>query len=300
MHTTTLPRPAALLPVGLLAALATVLFWASSFPLIRAAVAEFSPLPLAALRYAVAGLAMGAWLLLAPGTSAQRPLPREWPRLLLAAGLGIVAYNLLLNSGQRTVSAGAASFIANTAPAMTALLAVLLLGERLRAWAWPGMGLSLAGVGLIAGAQPGGLHLGAGALQILGSAACLALFFVVQRPLLARLGGLRTAAWVIVLGGLLLLPWLPTGLAQAQLASMQGIWTVIALGLFPAALGYGCWAVAQAHYGAARAASFLYLVPPTATVMALVLLGERPSPQVLLGGALALGGVLVVNRWGKA
>lgn len=297
MNTTTLPRPIALLPIGLLAALATVLFWASSFPLIRAAVAEFSPLPLAALRYAVAGGAMGAWLLLVPGA---RPQGREWPRLLLAAGLGIVAYNLLLNSGQRTVSAGAASFIANTAPAMTALLAVLLLGERLRVWAWPGMALSLAGVGLIAAAQPGGLHLGAGALQILGSAACLAVFFIVQRPLLARLGGLRTAAWVIVLGGALLLPWLPAGLAQAQQASTAGIWTVVALGLFPAALGYGCWAVAQAHYGAARAASFLYLVPPTATLMALGLLGERPSPQILLGGALALGGVIVVNRWGKA
>ncbi len=297
MNTTTLPRPVALVPIGLLAALATVLFWASSFPLIRAAVAEFSPLPLAALRYAVAGLAMGAWLLLAPGPRPQGP---EWPRLLLAAGLGIVAYSLLLNSGQRTVSAGAASFIANTAPAMTALLAVLLLGERLRVWAWPGMLLSLAGVGLIAAAQPGGLHLGAGALQILASAACLAVFFILQRPLLARLGGLRTAAWVVVLGGLLLLPWLPEGLAQAQRASTAGIWTVVALGLFPAALGYGCWAVAQAHYGAARAASFLYLVPPTATLMALGLLGERPSPQILLGGALALGGVLIVNRWGKA
>lgn len=297
MNSTTLPRPAALVPVGLLAALATVLFWASSFPLIRAAVAEFSPLPLAALRYAVAGLAMGAWLLLVPGA---RPQGREWRRLLLAASLGIVAYNLLLNSGQRTVSAGAASFIANTAPVMTALLAVLLLGERLRVWAWPGMALSLAGVGLIAAAQPGGLRFSSGTLQILGSAACLALFFIVQRPLLARLGGLRTAAWTVALGGVLLLPWLPTGLAQAQGASAGGLWTVVALGLFPAALGYGCWAVAQAHYGAARAASFLYLVPPTATLMALGLLGERPSPQILLGGALALGGVIVVNRWGKA
>ena len=50
---------------------------------------------------------------------------------------------------------------------------------------------------------------------------------------------------------------------------------------------------------AAQAASFLYLVPPVATLIGFVWLGEVPTPVALIGGSLALGGVLVVNTLGR-
>ena len=285
--------------LGLLAALATVLLWASSFPMIRLALNDFDPLPLAALRFAVAALLMGGGLLLMPDARPLRPRPQDRIRLLGCAGVGIVLYSLLLNSGQRSISAGAASFIVNTAPALTALLSFLLLRERFRAWAWAGMAISLAGVALIASQQTGGLRLGAGAPLVLGAALCLALFFVLQRPLLAHLGGVRCAAWLVMAGAFLLTPWLPEALRQASQASTQGLWALLFLAVFPGALGYLSWSLAQAHYGAARAASFLYLVPPAATALSGLLLGEIPGAMLWVGGTLALGGVVIVNRWGR-
>ena len=59
-------------------------------------------------------------------------------------------YTALLNMGEKTVSAGAASFIINTNPIMTAGLAMLVLGERFSVRAWIGTTLSFAGIGLIA------------------------------------------------------------------------------------------------------------------------------------------------------
>ncbi|WP_437360005.1 DMT family transporter [Inquilinus limosus] len=275
----------------------TILSWASAFPAIRLALRELAPVPLAAARFAVAALLVLAWL------AWRRPPRPAWPDLLrfaLCGLIGIAAYNILLNTGQRTVAAGAASFIVNTAPILTALLARLVLGERFGARGWAGTLVSFAGIALIASAQPGGLAFGAGASLVLGAALCSATYFVLQRPLVARYGALTCTAWTLLTGALLLSPWLPAaadGLSQAGPATVAA---VIGLGVLPAAIGYATWTHALGHFGAARAANFLYLVPPVATVLALPMLGELPGPQTLLGGAIAVAGVVLVNTRGRA
>jgi drug/metabolite transporter (DMT)-like permease len=71
---------------------------------------------------------------------------------------------------------------------------------------------------------------------------------------------------------------------------------VIYLGIFPGALGYVCWAYVLSRLPAARAGVFLYLVPAFALLIAWLWLGEQPAAQALLGGALVVAGVVVVNR----
>ncbi|MES3003831.1 MAG: DMT family transporter, partial [Pseudomonadota bacterium] len=132
-------------------ALVTMVFWASSFPAIKIALVSFSPLELAAVRFAIAALVLGG-ILLATRTAA---LPRSRiGRVFASAMLGVFAYQAFLNFGQQTVSAGAASFIVNTAPAITALLAIFILGEKFAARAWVGTGISFVGIAIIASAQP--------------------------------------------------------------------------------------------------------------------------------------------------
>lgn len=287
-------RPGAL--VGFLAAAITILLWASAFPMIRIALQGFEPVPLAALRFAIAGVLWAAWL---AWTRPARPNGRDLARLLICGAIGIALYNVLLNAGQVTVSAGAASFIVNAVPAITAILAVVFLRERFTAWAWAGTALSFAGVALIASAQPGGLSFGAGAMLVFGAAICQAAFFVLQRPLIARHGARTCAALVIGLGALCLAPWLPRAIAQAQVAPPSAILAVIYLGIFPAALGYATWGLAQAAFGASRAANALYLVPPTTIALAFALTGEAPGLLTLAGGTLAIAGVILVNTRGR-
>jgi len=105
----------------------TILSWASAFPAIPLALRELQPVPLAAARFAVAALLVLAWL---AWRRPPRPALPDLLRFALCGLVGIAAYNILLNTGQRSVAAGAASFIVNPAPILTALLARLVLGER--------------------------------------------------------------------------------------------------------------------------------------------------------------------------
>jgi drug/metabolite transporter (DMT)-like permease len=285
--------------MGWAALLATVALWASAFPAIRIALRGFEPVPLASLRFAIAAIAMLAWLVVARhGRSRVPPLPDAW-RFLACAALGVAAYNILLNMGQRTVTPGAASFIVNTGPVITALIAIVFLRERFGPWAWIGSAISFGGVALIASGQPQGLRLGAGASLIMLAAVAQAVFFAIQRPLVARHGAGLCAPWVVIFGAVLLLPRLPEALSQAAVAPAAALAAVVYLGFFPAAAGYATWAVAQACFGASRAANGLYLVPPAATALAWCMTGDVPQPISLLGGALGILGVVIVNTRGR-
>ena len=64
-------------------------------------------------------------------------------------------------------------------------------------------------------------------------------------------------------------------------------------------LGYAAWAHALSRLGAARSAIFLYLVPPTATLLAFAISGEMPGVMTFMGGLVAIAGVALVNARGR-
>lgn len=280
------------------AALLTVLLWASAFPLIHIALTGLAPLPLAASRFWLAATVALAWLLVNRPTLPSR---RDIARFLLSGLVGIALYNAFLNTGQRTVSPGAASFLINTGPIITAFLATIFLRERFGVAAWAGSAVAFGGAATIAAGQPGGLGLGAGASLVLLAALCQASYFIVQRPLVPRYGALASTAYTIIAGALLLTPWLPTaGRTLAALGpSSAPALALLALVLFPSILGYAAWTYALGTLGAARAANFLYLVAPVAMGISYLLTGEIPGWSTLFGGALAISGVAIVNLRSK-
>ncbi|MEZ0167381.1 DMT family transporter [Microvirga sp. TS319] len=274
------------------AVLVTILAWASAFPAIRAGLEAFGPIELGALRFAIAAVPAALFLVV---TRPAWPSAPDFLRLAVGGILFVAFYTALLNMGEMTVSAGAASFIINTNPIMTAGLAMLLLGERFTARAWAGTAVSFLGIGLIALGEGEGMRLDTGALLILGAALCNSVTTVVQKPLFARHKPLTVSAWNMVMGALVLAPWLPNATSEFAAASASGIQAAVYLGLVPSLVAYGTWSVALSRLPASRASNFMYCVPPVATLLGFLWLGEAPTALGAVGGVLALLGVAVVN-----
>lgn len=274
-----------------LAAGITILLWASAFPAIRIALEAFDPLPLAAARFGIAAVFALVWL------AWRRPaLPsfRDLVHMLACGAVGIALYNLLLNTGQRSISPGAASFIVATQPLFAGLLARPLLGEHVSARAWMGSAISLLGVGIIALSGAALVLHARGVMLVLGAAACSGSYFVLQRPLVQRYGALTSAAITILIGAILLSPGLPHAMGHLT-GSVRSTVALLFLGLGAGVLAYPCWMLALEGMGAARAARWLFLMAPLATGIDAIMTRQFPAPALILGGAFALVGVIVGN-----
>jgi drug/metabolite transporter (DMT)-like permease len=270
----------------------TVIAWASAFPAIRAGLTAFGPAELGAVRFAIA--AAPASIFLAVTRPALPALHEIW-RFAFGGIVFVGFYTVLLNFGEMTVSAGAASFIINVNPIITAALAMMLLGERFPLLAWIGTLVSFAGIGLIALGEGSGLKVDYGALLVLGAAFCNSFSTVIQKPLFKRHKALTVSAWNMVIGAIALSPVLPSGLNQLAAANSEALFAAVYLGIVPSLVAYGSWAIVLSRLPASRASNFMYCVPPVATLMGFLWLGEVPGAVGILGGVLALGGVILVN-----
>ena len=121
-------------------------------------------------------------------------------------------------------------------------------------------------------------------------------YFILQKPLFRKYSVFEVVAYSVWTGTLGLMMFLPGLVGSIRESSSTGIISVLFLALLPGAVSFLTWSKLLSLMPASRASSFLYLVPVTATFIAWLWLGEVPRLFSLLGGALALGGVVVVNR----
>lgn len=278
-----------------LALLAAASIWGLSYLATKTALLDMGPFTLAAARMVLAAaLFVPAYL-----RSRTALAPREQ---LLAGTLGIALYYLFFNFGLREARATDAGVIQASIPAATALLAIPLLGERAAGRTWAGIALSSLGVVLlVVGTTAQGSGSVVGDLLIVASVLDWALYSIYVRRLSRRASDGAITAAALVVGCALLLPF---GFAELPVVTprltLPGAVAVLYSGLAASALGYWLWSYGLARVDAARAATYLNLLPFVAALSGAILLGERIGPIEVGGGALIVAGVMLAARLGKA
>ncbi|MGC9307997.1 MAG: DMT family transporter [Thermoplasmatota archaeon] len=287
------------LPPALLISLPLV-GWSLAFPLIKIALEELSWVNLTILRFVVA--CTGLLVLL--GLQRHRfPLPdrRELPALFLLGFFGIIVYHLGLNYGEQYISPGAASLIVATIPVFVVMLAFVFLDEEVNGQKLLGIGLSLMGVVVLSLWGTGDTVIEVeylfGAIAVLIAAIMGALYTVAGKKMLSRYSPLSLTVYAILLGSLGLLPAVDGSLvSQVQHLSWQAAGAVLFLGLFSTIVSYVLWYMALQRQSASSLSVYLYVIPVIATLLSWMLFDDEVTLLYLLGGALVIVGVAIVNR----
>ncbi|KVD44736.1 hypothetical protein WI85_26305 [Burkholderia ubonensis] len=232
----------------------------------------------------------------------------RWPRLsrrdagllVVQAAAGGVGYTVLLICGTRLSSPLDAGVMLGTLPAMSTLIAAVLLRERQTPRDWAAAALATAGVLLVTftpGHAAPSMRALAGDALVLAAVACEAVFILLNRRLAVPLAPLTLSTAMSGLGfALALLPaafeW-HAATAGWTSGAIAAVVSVVYYALVPTVLGYLCWYAGSARTSGTEAALFTAFAPVSAVLFAVTLFGETLNAARLAGIALVVAGVLV-------
>jgi drug/metabolite transporter (DMT)-like permease len=280
------------------------LLWGASWPAGKILAQAIHPIAASAWRFTFASALLLAWLWQRHGGFPALSR-RQWYGLALGGAVGVFGYGVFFMYGLKLVPASRAAIVVTVNPVFTTLIAAWLFGERFN---WKiGVGMACATLGaaiVLTQGAPWKLFvgdIGFGELLLLGCVATWVGYTLIGKALLSGID-VVTATTTSALSGLLLL-WLTvlgsTGADAVSSLLHLNLRAWIAL-LFLAAgatvLAYVWYYEGIAKLGAGTASSYISLVPVFGVLSAAAVLGEPIDLSLVLGGTLAVTGVVWMNR----
>ena len=260
--------------------------WGSTFFLLKDVVERVPVTDFLAVRFALAAVAVA---LIAPRSMSRlTPLERRHGVLL---GLVYGGGQILQTVGLQTTSASVSGFVTGMYVVFTPLLGAVLLRARIGRTVWAAVALATLGLGVL---SLQGLSVGSGEALTLASALLYAAHIV-------GLGAWSSARSAI---GLTLVQLLTITVVCGAGALSGGLvlpdrgadWVALVyMALVAGALALVVQTWAQAHLAATRAAIIMTMEPVWAGFFAVLFGDERLGPRVVLGGALVLAAMYLVE-----
>jgi len=300
--------------------LTLAVIWGSSFMWIRFALDEgAAPMAIVSMRTLFAGLLLVVVLVARGG---RLPLRWNlWKRMIFLGATNIVVPFALIAWGQQYIPSGMASILNAMVPLFTIVFAaVALADEHITAGKLGGLAVGFAGVIVLA--MPSleaasadqdaalavvGMLAVAGASVFYGIASVYTRRRVTGMPIIEQPDGTRRAplpveislgstvsAFVMITVAALILERPEGGLLMIP-ASTVGWVAVIWLGVLGTGLAYLIFFRIIERWGATRTTLVTYVIPVVAIVLGFLFLDERLRPIELVGAALIIGGVVLVN-----
>lgn len=268
----------------ILLALSVPLIWGLGFTFAKAALDQFPPILLMALRFTLTALVL-VWFV--------RPPRGMMTRIALIALISATIQYGLTFTGLIDLDASSAIIVIQLEVPFALLLSAVFLGERIGWRPAIGMLMAFGGVMLIAG-EPRMRGDLLPVLMVAGGALTWAIGQVMIKTV-RGVGGFALIAWVAVFAApqLFLASYLfEDGQIEAIAAADRLGWgVVIYLGLVMTAVGYGVWYRLLGLYRVNQVMPYLMLLPVTTMISGVLLLDEIITPVTALGAMVVIAGV---------
>lgn len=262
--------------------------------------AIFPVLLLAWLRFGIGAVAMVRWLRKAPDevvlTSRTKWL------LFLESFFGNFLFTLCMVTGVSLTGAVAAGVTMSAIPVAVAVLSWLILRERIAPRTWAAVALAVVGIALYAGAQPAEAantrpYAWLGQLLLLAAVLCEAVYAVIGKQLTASLSPKRISAIINLWGFTLSTPCGVYLAWQFDFASVSApMWGLLLFYALAACVWtVWLWMTGLRAVPAAQAGVFTVMLPVSAAVVGMVVLGEQIRALQLMALGVALLGVMVAT-----
>lgn len=281
--------------------LSVAVIWGINIPLMKIGLEQLNVYVFNAVRLTVSALVLAGFAIreIRQGRLPTRDIP--WGKVCLYGVLAAGIYQLLFLLGVARTTSGNTALIMATVPMWTALLARLFLDERLKSIAWTGLVIALFGT-IIVATQSGEVTVSQthvlGNAIILGAALIWSGGTAYSRPLLQQISPMQLSATAAVIA--LPLHWFVAwGELENNLPVLQSLdlWGILLFsGVLSSGLALPMWNFGVRQAGAAHAAIIQNLIPVIAILAAWISRGETATSTQMIGGALILGGLVLMRR----
>ena len=269
----------------ILLALCAPLLLGFGFAIAKPAMQQFPPFLLMGLRFTIAALVLIWWF----------PIPKKLLKDIFIVSLigGTLSYGLVY-TGLNRVDASSSILLVHTEVPFGVLIAYFLFKEKPSIKNIIGIVVAFIGLFILLGAPnlEGKLI---GVLLLLSGAFTWSLGMVMAKPISKKIGGFAIVAWISLFCGPLLLlgSFIFDGntINYFLSADLTGWSTVVFLGLIMQPIAYGTWYHVMGRNPVHKVMPVMLLLPLTGLSTAIFLLGEEPTKQVFIGGAIILAGI---------
>lgn len=283
---------------GLLYALAGFAVLSVGDGVIKSMAGQWSPVAIAALRFSLAAVALGALLARREGAAALRQVWR-WPQA--GRGIALAMASTLFFTSIFVLPLATATALGFTSPMFTALFAAVLLGEPARKETWIASAIAFAGVLIVL--RPNLAEAGWWAVLPVFSASAFALLIIGNRYVAGTGSGLQMQFAVAAFAAPLLIVATPLFALSGVERFAVGLpdWTVVvrcAIVAVTASCAHWLVYLGTTKAGAAKVAPMTYVQLLVASVIGWGWFGDHPDGWTLLGGAIIVLAGLYLWRAG--
>jgi drug/metabolite transporter (DMT)-like permease len=284
-------------------------FWAIGHPFGRIIVSKVHPFQLGTVTLSTGFIGLLIFLTVSGRIKKISELSSR--ELFVSLGLGIFGfffYQILTFSALARIPASMNAVLVSTNVVFIALLAALILKERILPIRIAGIAIALLGVILVTFNTGFTLGKGRDGINLLGCAFSLlaalsfSIYSVVGKKILTSNDPLVVAVLALFSGAVFLniFTAATVGYTDILRAGWPTFLLMVFLGLTMIGIAYPLWFTCLKRLPASHASIYIYLTPVFAVILSLIILRERFAWLFWVGGACILGGIIITNRFAAA